>query len=777
MKPRFTVDTHIFRELGQYLVGRDSTALAELVKNTYDADATEVTVYGEALDDLERGMIRIVDNGNGMTAEEFSAGFLRIASRVKEAGERRSARFGRRFTGAKGIGRLAAQKLADRMEVESVAHRASRAASRTSLVATINWDLIEQHETLDEIKGTDKGPDPDEKEETEALRVVERAVSQKGDSGTTITLRKLRQTWSGETMRAFAAELDAFRPSPFLVKALPDDVVGNKEHREKLLFVKPKVSDSEEDPGYVVKFDGDFARGEELYPSIARVATWILDIDATVKGIRYVMTPTARTLEKTPFAERYEFSTKHPAPKVGPFFQARILERGRAASRKEGAFFSGVRIYMEGFRVLPYGDDTDDWLRLKQDSTDRTRTLALDDGFSLEPQHNEGLLLLPSKHYAGGVFLTQRRAPGLEMVINREGFVAGASFSNLADVVRRGVHLLTRVRASVVVEDKRRKKRKKEREERPDEKDAGGGELPDVDAQYRRDAVESSLSDLHEAVTSLRAIAARVPRDDVQSVRKLADDVEKAERLSRTFIEESAFTRVLASLGLQLAAFVHELNSLLNMANTLEQSVLAVRETADAQGKTKTELARLHASVTDLRMALERQATYLVDIASSDARRRRSKQPIAQRLASAEKLVRLGAERARITVENKVPEDLRTPAMYASELIAVFSNLLTNAVKAAGEEGRIRATASARPDGTVRVRVENTGVAVKLEEAERWFRPLQSTTTDVDLVLGQGMGLGLTITRDILDEYRAKIRFVAPSSNFATAIEILFPAP
>jgi hypothetical protein len=82
MKLRFTVDTHIFRELGQYLVGRDSTALAELVKNTYDADATEVTVYGEALDDLARGMIRIVDNGNGMTAEEFAAGFLRIASRV-----------------------------------------------------------------------------------------------------------------------------------------------------------------------------------------------------------------------------------------------------------------------------------------------------------------------------------------------------------------------------------------------------------------------------------------------------------------------------------------------------------------------------------------------------------------------------------------------------------------------------------------------------------------------------------------------------------------------
>ena len=30
--PHFTVDTHLFRELGELLVGRDSTALVELIK-------------------------------------------------------------------------------------------------------------------------------------------------------------------------------------------------------------------------------------------------------------------------------------------------------------------------------------------------------------------------------------------------------------------------------------------------------------------------------------------------------------------------------------------------------------------------------------------------------------------------------------------------------------------------------------------------------------------------------------------------------------------------
>src|SRR5262245_46833456 len=118
--PHFTVDTHLFRELGELLVGRDSTALVELIKNSYDADASVVSVEGEHLENPQRGRIRITDDGIGMNAKLFEDGFLRIASRVKEKGDRRSPLYKRRFTGAKGIGRLAAHKLARWMRVDSV---------------------------------------------------------------------------------------------------------------------------------------------------------------------------------------------------------------------------------------------------------------------------------------------------------------------------------------------------------------------------------------------------------------------------------------------------------------------------------------------------------------------------------------------------------------------------------------------------------------------------------------------------------------------------------
>ena len=82
---KFTVDTHVFRELGELLVGRNSTALVELIKNAYDADATRVTIDGRNLNDPSRGVVTVVDDGTGMTPKQFTEGFLRIASRVPSA--------------------------------------------------------------------------------------------------------------------------------------------------------------------------------------------------------------------------------------------------------------------------------------------------------------------------------------------------------------------------------------------------------------------------------------------------------------------------------------------------------------------------------------------------------------------------------------------------------------------------------------------------------------------------------------------------------------------
>ena len=78
----FTIDAELLRELGERLVGKPHIALAELIKNSYDADATQVTV--KFLPDKD--CIEISDDGHGMTFDEFKNFWMRIGTPIRERG-------------------------------------------------------------------------------------------------------------------------------------------------------------------------------------------------------------------------------------------------------------------------------------------------------------------------------------------------------------------------------------------------------------------------------------------------------------------------------------------------------------------------------------------------------------------------------------------------------------------------------------------------------------------------------------------------------------------
>ncbi|MEJ7679030.1 MAG: ATP-binding protein [Segetibacter sp.] len=62
----FTVDSALLRELGEKLVETVHIALVELVKNSYDADATKVEIIFTT-DISGDTQIKIIDNGVGMS--------------------------------------------------------------------------------------------------------------------------------------------------------------------------------------------------------------------------------------------------------------------------------------------------------------------------------------------------------------------------------------------------------------------------------------------------------------------------------------------------------------------------------------------------------------------------------------------------------------------------------------------------------------------------------------------------------------------------------------
>ena len=107
MNKNFNIDARVILTLGRDSIKNHTTALVELVKNSYDADATKVWI--DIFCRSSNKYIRIVDNGCGMTEDEIDKYWLRIGY-----SEKRTNRFSskkRRKTGEKGIGRISSDRL------------------------------------------------------------------------------------------------------------------------------------------------------------------------------------------------------------------------------------------------------------------------------------------------------------------------------------------------------------------------------------------------------------------------------------------------------------------------------------------------------------------------------------------------------------------------------------------------------------------------------------------------------------------------------------------
>ncbi|EMK6954811.1 ATP-binding protein, partial [Vibrio cholerae] len=138
---RFSVDGNLVKRLGEQLVAKKTTALSELIKNCYDAEASKVEVIFENTDQ-PGGTITILDNGHGMTREALINGFMKISTSDKEDNPV-SPNYERARAGRKGIGRFAAQKIGNYLKIIT---RAS--ADEPYLVVDFDWQDYKSNSNL-----------------------------------------------------------------------------------------------------------------------------------------------------------------------------------------------------------------------------------------------------------------------------------------------------------------------------------------------------------------------------------------------------------------------------------------------------------------------------------------------------------------------------------------------------------------------------------------------------------------------------------------------------
>src|SRR3989344_9686545 len=136
------------RLLGRESVSSDIAAIFELVKNSYDADASLVTITFEnfRLEDGKQGRIIIKDDGDGMSSEDIETKWMIIGTDSKE--REQFSRKRRRVIGNKGIGRFATEKLCKKVIIISKPREDNQ-----ELKLTIDWKEYEKENiTFNDIK-------------------------------------------------------------------------------------------------------------------------------------------------------------------------------------------------------------------------------------------------------------------------------------------------------------------------------------------------------------------------------------------------------------------------------------------------------------------------------------------------------------------------------------------------------------------------------------------------------------------------------------------------
>ena len=419
-KLRFRPRARIIRAIGDQLISGPEAAVAELVKNAYDADASEVRITFFPPRDGDGGRILVRDDGHGMSLSDIQDRWMEPATSGKLTN--RLSRGGRTVMGSKGIGRFAAAKLGDEMSLASVSDGPD--GRRAVLIPSLVWSIFDGDTYLSDIAIDYLVQDSDQPTGTEIeIRDLTESWADAKLKRLYIELRRLLSPLSGESRDGFRIFLDlsaytsaahGFDGATIVNSSLPGEL-DLDDRRTELHEVTPFPLLTSCDYEVEGRFDnaGTFIgtmqirRGGQPPRAIDLKVPLLADEDPCGGvGVRLFI-----------------FDREAEALKAN-MKQAGLGNLSAAEARDILDRTAGVAIYRSGFRVRPYGDPENDWLTL-----DRRRV----QNPSRMIGHNQ---------IAGYVTVGSPAESHLEEKSSREGFEENGAYSRLKRLL---VELLVQV--------------------------------------------------------------------------------------------------------------------------------------------------------------------------------------------------------------------------------------------------------------------------------------------------------------------------------------------
>ncbi len=198
LKYKFDVST--FRLLGRELITDRVTALFELVKNCYDANATTVTIDFLNVNSTSKdSKIIISDNGIGMTLQDIKNKWMVIGTSSKRRNETSPPPLNRKVVGKKGIGRFAVDKLGSELLLQT-----KKQGSNEKYFLHIDWTTYEK-EAVVQLKFDLFNENQKYFTDIENEYWTEKSNSK--ESGTTLEISLINDTWTENDISRLHKEL------------------------------------------------------------------------------------------------------------------------------------------------------------------------------------------------------------------------------------------------------------------------------------------------------------------------------------------------------------------------------------------------------------------------------------------------------------------------------------------------------------------------------------------------------------------------------------------
>lgn len=739
-KVPFNVDAYTARLIGRENVSKLDGAVIELVKNTYDADASICALYYDAVSNT----LYLMDNGTGMTLDVITKHWMTIGRSSKKSTYITSS--GRIQTGAKGIGRFALDRIA-----ECCTMLTGTQGNERKILWKVDWS-----EFIGEVNITEINADIDETDitfeefmsECTNKEVVKLIHDKWENHGTIFKLTCMHEQWDQKLINNMKENLSSLIPYELneIYKIYCFDNESSRKEAEVLsnidsfLFdykIEFEVRNTKTSSDVVYKIwrdEFDFGKNEN---DILKGAE-LLDEKEYFHGVPII--------KECSFSEVVSNVNESEVNSLGSFSGVLYFSKLQTSKKDRERFyqkdisgridirdtFGGIKIYRDSFRVRPYGDPKSsafDWLQLAR------RKTASQAGVG-----SKGIWRVSADQMMGSIFIS-RMNMALPDQSNREGIVETKEFRLLKEFIEKMVALLEKDRQRVC-----RKLNAYYEKTHPTE----SIEKEIREKSEKKKEAEKIITESTEAENMSSDLSVD-PRAAQSVIDKKDEEIQELEN-------EIKMLRALATTGIVTNTYIHEFKTL---SHKLNMKIVMAKEAID-QYHDIDEAGEYINQANEVREAFNSWFQVTIESVKNDKRKRR-KVDIGKIISALTDSWNQTLANKRINIRYlNLSNDEIVLKCFPYEIETIINNLVTNSVASFDSiitnEREIIVTIF-EDEEYVWIEYSDTGAGladIYKKNPERILEAFETSKRDADGEL-VGTGMGMWIVNNTVLDYKGKI--------------------